>query len=351
MTRVNWQMKAVIPVAAVLLGGVLVFIWVTVPVESSARQEVIVVAAGGAIAICTVMLTVLAILIQRPLVELQQKIAQVREGDLSAEVSFAGRTDEIGQLGNDFNDMVRQLRESRMEIERLHQTQMSRAEHLATLGELAAGLAHEIRNPLAGIVGVLDIVARDLPGSSPATEVLREAQEETLRISKILSELLEYARPKPPDFQVVDINQTAEHAVVLARQQVASKPIQIDFVRLAGVQLVRHDSARMQQVLLNLLLNAIQAIAPGTASGREGHIELRLEAIPQAILLKVSDNGSGIKPEHLANVFRPFFTTKGTGTGLGLSLARSIVELHGGKISVESTRGQGTTFALTLPNS
>jgi signal transduction histidine kinase len=324
-----------------------VFIWVTVPLESSARQEVIVVAAAGAIAICAVMLTVLVSLIQRPLTELNEKIAQVRGGDLSAEVSFAARTDEIGQLGRDFNDMVRQLRESRTEIQRLHLTQMSRAEHLATLGELAAGLAHEIRNPLAGIVGVLDVVARDLPATSPATEVLHEAQEETLRISKILSELLEYARPRPPDYQMLDISHTAEHAVLLAKQQVGSKPIQIDFVRPDAMPPIRHDSARMQQVLLNLLLNAIQALG----SGKQGRIELRVETQSQAAVLKISDNGRGIAPEDLPNIFRPFFTTKGTGTGLGLSLARSIVELHGGKIAVESQRDQGTVFTLTLPTS
>src|SRR5207248_6589985 len=115
-------------------------------------------------------------------------------------------------LGRDFNEMVEQLKASREEIHHLHQTQMSRAEHFATLGELATGLAHEIRNPLAGIAGVIEIVSRDLPPGSAARSVIKDAKEEALQINRILTELLETARPKPPQFQVRDLGTTAEHA-------------------------------------------------------------------------------------------------------------------------------------------
>ena len=148
---------------------------------------------------------VLAVVIHRPMLELQSKIAQVREGDLFVNVDFADRNDEIGDLGRHFNEMVQQLRESREEIERLHRTQMSRAEHLATLGEMAAGLAHEIRNPLAGIAGVMEIVGRDLPANSAAISVLGEVRHEVVHINKIVSELLEIARPKPPVFRPGDL--------------------------------------------------------------------------------------------------------------------------------------------------
>ena len=203
----------------VLVNGLLVFVLVTLSLEGPARHQVRVVAVGGAVLIFAVILRSCRSLLQHPLRELQDKIALVRQGDLNVEVNFADRNDDIGDLGRNFNDMVRQLRESREEIQRLHRTQMSRAEHLATLGELATGLAHEIRNPLAGIAGVMEIVGRDLPESSPACEVVKEVQQEVLQINRIVSDLLETARPRPPDFRLADLNATAEHAVSFARQQ------------------------------------------------------------------------------------------------------------------------------------
>src|SRR6202521_4596578 len=199
--RVNWQLKAILPVGVALLAGLLLFILATVSLRDPERHAVLIVAGAAAVAICGVLIVVLAYLIQRPMVELQEKIGQVSEGNLNVAVSFSQRNDEIGDLGRHFNEMVQQLRESREEIERLHRTQMSRAEHLATLGEMAAGLAHEIRNPLAGIAGVMEIVGRDLPANSAAISVLGEVRHEVVHINKIVSELLEIARPKPPLFQ------------------------------------------------------------------------------------------------------------------------------------------------------
>jgi signal transduction histidine kinase len=340
---VSSRFKFLLPVAGVLLAGLLIVIWVSLSLHAAAPQVVILVAAVGAVAVCAVVLVVWAVLIQRPLKEMQKKIARLRDGDMNVSVNFAGQKDEIGDLGRNFNDTVRQLRESREEIQRLYRTQMSRAEHLATLGELAAGLAHEIRNPLAGIAGVIDIIGRDLPETSPGREVLAEVKDEILHIKRILSDLLDYARPKMPDVQAADLNATADRAVALARQQVLSRPIQIEIAQCHGLPLVEHDSKQIQQVLLNLLLNAIQALDD------KGKIQVEVAAGEDCAIVRVSDTGKGISPEALANIFRPFFTTKGQGTGLGLSLARRIVEGHDGKIEVASTLGRGTQFTLRLP--
>jgi two-component system NtrC family sensor kinase len=343
--RLNWQLRALLPVLAVLLNGLLLFILATLSLESTERRTVLVVATVGAIAICAVLVLTLSLVFSRPMLELQDKIQRVRDGDLGVTVGFADRSDEIGKLGRNFNEMVTQLRESRAEIERLHNTQMSRAEHLATLGELAAGLAHEIRNPLAGIAGVMDIIGRDLPEKSPARDVLKDVRQEVMRVNRIVSDLLETARPKPPEYRAADLNATAEHAVIFARQQALSKPVQVELHKAENMPPVEHDTAQIHQVLLNLVLNAIQSM-DGTAPGL---VDVVVEARDGLAVVSVRDTGKGIKPEHLGNIFRPFYTTKGHGTGLGLSLARRIVEDHGGKIKVTSEVGKGSTFEVLLP--
>jgi signal transduction histidine kinase len=341
--RISWEIKAVLPVAVVLLNGLILFVLATVSLQQTERHAVLLVASSGAVAICAVMIVVLALLIHRPVRELQEKIARVGAGELDAEVKFANRNDEIGDLGRNFNQMVRQLREGRDEIQRLHQTQMSRAEHLATMGELAAGLAHEIRNPLAGIAGVIEIIGRDLPASSPARAVVKEVRQEVLQINRIVSDLLECARPKPPETRLSDINATVEHAVMFSRQQALSKSIDIEFRHQSVPLEVEHDSNQVNQVLLNLLLNSIQSI------DHRGKITVTVERHDGVATIAVTDTGRGIAPEHLPHIFRPFYTTKGNGTGLGLSLARRIVEEHGGRIEVVSTVGHGSTFTVFLP--
>jgi hypothetical protein len=321
----------------------LLFMLATLSWRDPERHTILLVAGVGAVAICGALLVVLTSMVQRPMVELQQKIAQLGHGDLNVSVSFSQRNDEIGDLGRNFNHMVEQLRESHEEIERLHRTQMSRAEHLATLGELATGLAHEIRNPLAGIAGVIEIISRDLPASSPARAVIKEVPQEIARINHIVTDLLQTARPHPPRVRKSDLNITVEHAVMLGRQQALAKGVHIELYKDPSLPEVEHDSDQIHQVLLNLLLNALQAI------DENGSVKVSVRAQGSAAFVEVTDNGRGIAPKHLPNIFRPFYTTKGDGTGLGLSLARRIVEDHHGRIDVTSTVGQGTTFVVILP--
>jgi len=340
----KWRIKAALPVAVVLVVGMFVFFWVSLNLDKGhERQMVLLVAAGGAVAICAAMLVGLALLVDRPLLELQEKIARLREGDLNVKATFATRNDEIGDLGRNFNAMVQQIHETQEQIRRMHQTQMSRAEHLATLGELAAGLAHEIRNPLAGISGVIEIIGRDLPANSQGQQVWGDVKEEMQRVQKILNELLNYARPKTTAFVVANLCATVEHSVQMARQHVVSKPITIAWQCNSGELPVEHDAVLIEQMLVNLLLNSIQAI------DGEGRIEVSLQPQGSWAQITVKDNGRGIPSDQLPNIFRPFFTTKGHGTGLGLSLSKRIAETHGGQIEVESVLRQGTQFTISLP--
>jgi two-component system, NtrC family, sensor kinase len=342
-TGIRWQWKVFIPIITVLILSISAIHAVLRSQEIRDVQWILIAAVFCAIVLCFVLLAVLLVLIERPLEELSATIGRVRKGDLSARVSFAKREDDVGRLGQQFNEMVDQLNQNRQEIEEFHTKEMARAEHLATLGELAAGLAHEIRNPLAGIAGVVDIMGKELPANSPSRGVISEVHREILHIQAILNDLLSYARPRPPDFHPANLNTTIEQAVLLAQQQVLTKPIQIQFEANPQLPMIEHDPALIQQVVLNLLLNGIQAI-----SGN-GEVRIGLREESGFAVIQVLDTGRGISAESLPRIFKPFFTTRSEGTGLGLSLANSIVLSHGGRIEVTSTLGKGTQFKVWLP--
>jgi len=341
--RLRWQFKTLLPVAVVLINGLFLVALISLTLEAPARKQLLAVGIGGAVLLCAVLFVVLAIVIHRPMLELQNKIARVRAGDLFVKVEFADRNDEIGDLGRHFNEMVKQLRDSREEIERLHRTQISRAEHLATLGEIAAGLAHEIRNPLAGIAGVMEIVGRDLPTDSPAREVLDEVRHEVVHINNIVSELLEIARPKVPVYRPGNLLAVAEHAAFFARDQANQRKVKLEVDASETLPEMEFDNGQIHQVMLNLLLNAVQACGEG------GLVRVDFSTDADNVTVRVTDTGKGIPPSILPNIFRPFFTTKGDGTGLGLSLARRMVEDHGGRLEASSVVDEGSCFQLILP--
>jgi signal transduction histidine kinase len=342
-TGIRWQWKVFIPIIAVLLLSIVAIASVLETLGIREAQLILIASVCFAILLCFVLLSVLLVLVERPLEDLMDTIARVRRGDLSARVTFAQRRDDIGQLGRQFNEMVEQLERNRLEIEELHRRDMGRAEHLATLGELAAGLAHEIRNPLAGIAGVVDVMGKELPTESASRAVLADVQNEILHIQNILNDLLSYARPRPPTFHPADLNITIEQAVMLAQQQVRTRPVKVLFTPNPSLPPVAHDPALIQQVVLNLVLNGIQAIPV------QGIVDIAITCEDDHALISVNDNGKGISPDALPKIFRPFFTTRKEGTGLGLSLAQGIVQSHGGKIEASSTLGQGTQFRIHLP--
>ncbi len=235
--------------------------------------------------------------------------------------------------------------------QRAHDTEMLQAEHLATMGELAAGLAHEIRNPLAGIAGAIDVVTRDFPKDHPDREILDDLREETRRIEKVLNDLLAYARPKPPQFGMVDLQETVARTLQFARQQVGDKNVEFSTHLPSLLPRFRMDPEQLHQVLLNLVLNGIQAL------GHEGKITIEARVLagsggpdrPDSMEIVVGDTGGGISREQLEKVFRPFYTTRRNGTGLGLSLSRRIISQFGGTLTAESELKKGSRFIIRLP--
>ncbi len=232
----------------------------------------------------------------------------------------------------------------------VHDSQLLHAEHLATLGELAAGLAHEIRNPLAGIAGVIEMVTKDFPNNHPDREILGDLKQEVRRIEKTLTELLAYARPKPPELAPCDIEETINHTLRLAQYQLGGRQVNFAVQVTPRNLTIPADSAQIHEVLLNLVLNAVQALDRGGKISIQAFVrESARHNLPAQAEISVEDTGQGIPPEQIGDIFRPFFTTKRGGTGLGLSLSRRIITGHGGTLVAESVPGKGSRFTIRIP--
>lgn len=228
------------------------------------------------------------------------------------------------------------------ELRRL-QEQVRRNERLSALGNLAAGVAHEIRNPLGSIKGFATYLAGKVQGQD--REAARAMVQETDRLNRVVSELLEFARPSELRQRDEDLGAVVERALRLARADIAAKGIVVEFTRDETLPLLPLDSERMTQALLNLFLNAVQAMD----SGGTLRVSTSLDPAAGIASLRVEDTGHGMPPEILGDIFNPYFTTKPSGTGLGLAIVHRIVEGHGAAIKVESVVDRGTVFTIDLP--
>ncbi|MDR1611571.1 MAG: PAS domain-containing protein [Planctomycetota bacterium] len=222
------------------------------------------------------------------------------------------------------------------------QAEVQRNEKLTALGNLAAGVAHEIRNPLSTIKCIATYIARKLPKGGKEEESAKTLITEVNHLNAVVSELLEFARPNVVKTELADVNAVIRHALRLASADLAGKNIRVDFTPDLAAPRLRLNPERFTQVLLNLFLNAVQAMSPGGA--------LRIVAREEGddFTLTVEDDGVGMSREVLASIFNPYFTTKASGTGLGLAVAHRIVEGHGGRISVRSAPGSGSAFTIHL---
>jgi len=226
------------------------------------------------------------------------------------------------------------------ELEALRE-QVRQIDRLALIGEMAATVAHEIRNPLGGIRGFASLLARDIPPDDPRTRLVEKILVGVKSLNSVVNELLEYTRPVELQLRPADCAELVDAAI--SYLEIGDRPIAVRNRVKAGMTIVV-DPDKMRQVLLNILINAQQSI------DGNGEIRIDAESSPDAVTIAISDNGCGIAREALHKVFSPFFSTKEKGTGLGLAVAAKIVESHGGALTVDSEPGNGSTFSIRLPH-
>jgi signal transduction histidine kinase len=280
---------------------------------------------------------------------------RVQAGDLSARTATEGR-DEVGELARGFNAMVASLDSTQRELRESHEKQIQQADKLASIGELASGIAHEIRNPLAGIGAAVEVLAENHNGNGQYAEVAGEIHQQIGRLNRTLHDLLDFARPREPEIAPCDVQEIIKPMLALVRPDAQKHRVQIVEEFAADLPPISADAQQLQQAILNVLLNAVQAMPDGgtltvsTEAVEGGRLKPVLQTVRSTsfslIRIRIRDTGVGIAPEDLGRIFSPFYTTKHRGTGLGLSITRTIIEKHRGSIAVESEPGRGTTFTM-----
>jgi signal transduction histidine kinase len=222
---------------------------------------------------------------------------------------------------------------------------MQKVEKMATIGELASAMAHEIKNPLAGISGAIQVLSESMPDDDRRRDVFDEVLTEIQRLDKTVKDLLEYARPPEAGFIWTPLSSITEHTVRLMAGQAKKQGVDVNIIASKDLAVVRADPDQLQQVLLNMLMNSLHSMPGG------GTITLATRVIEEDGVAEVTltDTGAGIAKEDAQRIFEPFFTTSSTGTGLGLAICREVVERHGGSIELLPPSGAGASFRIRLP--
>jgi two-component system NtrC family sensor kinase len=329
------------------------------------RRGFVLVVAAAVLVLAALLYLFFRAEVVEPVAALLEGTHRVARDDLDVEIRVRS-TGELGLLATSFNDMTRSLRrledalnammnglEQEVELRTADlqdaQEQLVRTEKLSSLGKLSASIAHEINNPLAGILTFAKLVSRTLAEGPPddarrATlqRNLALIERETQRCSAIVKNLLDFARERPMQQKALDARGPLDEALSLIGNQFQTHGIEI--VRdLAAVPDVHADFGQLRQAFVNIAINACEAM------GSSGRLSVSTRLVRDTVEIAFADTGPGIPPERLSKIFDPFFTTKEKGTGLGLSVVYGIVERHGGVVSVESEAGKGTTFTIRLP--
>ena len=302
--------------------------------------------------------------IAKPILRLRSVSQAVAAGDLNQNTGLRG-TDEIGELAGAFDIMTLRLRDRTAEAARLYdetllrnkelaeinarlqtaQAQLIQSEKLASVGQLTAGIVHEVKNPLAVIKGLAEELSEEFSVDPSSKDQLATIRESATKASTIVTDLLKFARQSTPELERRDLRETVEASLRLTEYLARKGKVEVKVDMPPSPVLIWYDAQQIEQVLINLIGNAIQAMKNG------GTVRINLSEAESSIALSVQDNGVGIPEKNLKRIFDPFFTTKpeGEGTGLGLSVSFGIITRHRGQISVDSKPGLGTTFTILLP--
>ena len=280
----------------------------------------------------------------RPITNLSSAAHEVASGNLSVRVPDFDRSDEIGRLAQNFNEMVIELEKTR-ELE----DQLRQAEKSAVVGRLGSAIAHEIRNPLNYINLTLDhLKSKFAPENETRTaeyvKLIGQIKTEVARINQQISDFLNYSRPAKANLQPVDARTAIEESLRLVEGQAAENNIKIGVVERENVSQIMGDPEFLRSVFNNLFINAVQAM--GTDGG---NLNVKISPDDRFVKFEIADTGNGISEENLAKIFEPYFSTKETGTGLGLAIVQKIIDIHNGTIDAESEIDKGTKFTVRIP--
>jgi signal transduction histidine kinase len=252
------------------------------------------------------------------------------------------RSLELQRTAEGLEDSIKKLQSQSERIIAIEE-QLRRSERLSTLGEMAAVLAHEIRNPLGSIRGTAEILRDDYRPGDPKHEFIEIQIKETERLNHVVEDFLRMARQQPMELRDCSIREELETIVTLVAKDAQDRGISLRLEADKEVSAFRGDGEKLRQAFLNIVINALQA----TPSG--GSVIINLNKAESGFVISFHDNGSGIDPEDLQRIFEPFYTTKPDGTGLGLAVTRKIIEGHGGRLDIESEADRGTTVMVLLP--
>jgi two-component system NtrC family sensor kinase len=307
----------------------------------------------------------------RPIERLIEGIKAVSEMDLEKPIEVDRSSEEVHELARAFLIMRDRLRAALAELNQLTQNleikveertrqlqaaqkKLLHTDRLASLGQLSASVAHEINNPISGVLNLSMLLQRMLKSDGVPPERLEEFRKylaqitnETARVGRIVSDLLAFSRRSKPQRAPADLNRIVRTTLSLVQHKMKLSNVEVTAVLGESLPAIPCDNSQIQQVVLNLVLNAAEA----TQTKPERRVNVTTADAAEAVILTVADNGEGIPPENLAKIFDPFFTTKseGKGVGLGLAVSYGIVQAHGGEIEVKSRAGEGTVFTVTLP--